>query len=142
MLDTFTGVAAEHGATIYFRTWSVGGVGDIGDMHTNPATYQRLLGDFQRDNLVVSTKFVSGGDFDSWLPLNPTLRVGGQQRRLIEMQGRREFETFSAVPDDMGPPAHQQALRELGGPRTRTSTGCGCGPRTAGRGAPGRCRCT
>ncbi|WP_145978713.1 hypothetical protein [Granulicoccus phenolivorans] len=110
MLDTFTGVAAEHGATIYFRTWSVG-VGDIGDMHTNPATYQRLLGDFQRDNLVVSTKFVSG-DFDSWLPLNPTLRVG-QQRRLIEMQGRREFETFSAVPDDMGP-AHQQALRELG----------------------------
>ncbi|WP_425309673.1 hypothetical protein AADG42_13200 [Ammonicoccus fulvus] len=110
MLDVLTGVAAEHDAMIYFRTWSVG-VGDVGDMHTNPETYERLLGDFHRDNLVVSTKFVMG-DFDSYLPLNPTLKVG-EQRRLVEMQGRREFEAFSSIPNDLGP-AHQTALRKLG----------------------------
>lgn len=107
MLDMATSVAAAHDATIYFRTWSVG-VGDVGDMHTNPETYERLLKDFDRPNLVVSTKFVMG-DFDSWLPLNPTLRTGSQQR-LVELQGRREFEAFSAVPNDVGP-LHQTALR-------------------------------
>ncbi|MDO5500525.1 MAG: hypothetical protein Q4F67_12690, partial [Propionibacteriaceae bacterium] len=109
MLDTATAVAADHDATIYFRTWSVG-VGDVGDMHTNPETYDRLLGDFRRDNLVVSTKFVMG-DFDSWLPLNPTLSTGSQ-RRLVEMQGRREFEAFSSIPNDVGP-LHQTALQKF-----------------------------
>ncbi|WP_432559260.1 hypothetical protein [Granulicoccus sp. GXG6511] len=107
MLDVTTSIAAEHDATIYFRTWSVG-VGDVGDMHTNPETYDRLLGDFSRPNLVVSTKFVMG-DFDSWLPLNPTLSTGSQ-RRLVEMQGRREFEAFSSIPNDVGP-LHQTALQ-------------------------------
>ncbi|MDO5681429.1 MAG: hypothetical protein Q4G46_01200 [Propionibacteriaceae bacterium] len=118
MLDVVTDVAAEHDATVYFRTWSVG-VGDVGDMHTNPDTYERLLGDYvpggdagreraKPDNLVVSTKFVMG-DFDSWLPLNPTLSTG-PQRRLVEMQGRREFEAFSAFPNDVGP-LHQTALQ-------------------------------
>lgn len=109
MLTTATDVAAEHDATVYFRTWSVG-VGDVGDMHTNPETYERLFADFDPPNLVVSTKFTMG-DFDSWLPLNPTLRVGDQQR-MVEMQGRREFEAFNAIPDDTGP-AHQSALREF-----------------------------
>ncbi|HHV20728.1 MAG TPA: hypothetical protein GXZ30_04205 [Propionibacterium sp.] len=109
MLDVTTAVAAEHDARIYFRTWSVG-VGDVGDMHTNPETYERLLGDFHRENLVVSTKFVMG-DFDSWLPLNPTLRTGSQ-RRLVEVQGRREFEAFSSIPNDVGP-LHQTALQTL-----------------------------
>lgn len=109
MLTEFTDVAADHDATIYFRTWSVG-VGDVGDMHTNPETYERLFKDFDPDNLVVSTKFTMG-DFDSFLPLNPTLKVG-QQRRIVEMQGRREFEAFNSIPDDTGP-AHQAALQEF-----------------------------
>ncbi|MDT0201689.1 hypothetical protein [Nocardioides sp. AE5] len=111
MLETATDVAADHDADIYFRTWSVG-VGDVGDMHTNPETYDHLFDGFVPDNLVVSTKFVMG-DFDSYLPLNPTLATG-EQRRLVEMQGRREFEAFNSIPDDLGP-AHQVALRELRG---------------------------
>lgn len=106
MLDVATDVAATHGDTIYFRTWSVG-VGDVGDMHTNPETYLRLFDGYSKDNLVVSTKFTQG-DFDSYLPLNPTLKVGSQQR-IVELQGRREFEAFSSIPNDVGP-AHQSAL--------------------------------
>ena len=107
MLDAATEVAAQHDDTIYFRTWSVG-VGDVGDMHTNPETYERLFDGYQKDNLVVSTKFTQG-DFDSYLPLNPTLEVGEQQR-IVELQGRREFEAFSSIPNDVGP-VHQTALR-------------------------------
>ena len=109
MLETATDVAAEHDAKVYFRTWSVG-VGDVGDMHTNPETYERLFADFHPENLVVSTKFTMG-DFDSFLPLNPTLSVG-EQNRLVEMQGRREFEAFSSIPDDVGG-AHQGALQSF-----------------------------
>lgn len=109
MLRTASEVAAEHDATIYFRTWSVG-VGDVGDMHTNPQTYERVLGDLDLPNLVVSTKFTMG-DFDSFLPLNPTL-TGGDQQRVVELQGRREFEAFSSIPNDVGR-THQEALREF-----------------------------
>lgn len=101
MLRTFTDVAAEHDADIYLRSWTVG-VGEVGDLHTSPDTYERVLGDLGPqqgvDNLVVSTKFVAG-DFDSWLPLNPTLLEGPQQR-IVEIQARREFEAFSAFPND------------------------------------------
>jgi len=88
------------------------------------------------ENLVVSTKFTMG-DFDSWLPLNPTLGVG-EQVRLVEMQGRREFEAFNAIPDDMGSD-HQVALQRFlaGNPHI---DGLWSGPRTAGRGGPDRCR--
>lgn len=96
MLRTFTDAAAATDDTIWFRTWSVG-VGDVGDMHTNPETYARVLGDLDIDNLVVSTKFTMG-DFDSWLPLNPTL-FDGPQRRIVEFQARREFEAFSSIPN-------------------------------------------
>ena len=107
MLRTAAEVAAGHDATIYFRTWSVG-VGDVGDMHTNPQTYERVLGDLDLPNLVVSTKFTMG-DFDSFLPLNPTL-LAGEHARVVELQGRREFEAFSAIPNDVGP-THQAAVQ-------------------------------
>ncbi|HQK30639.1 MAG TPA: hypothetical protein PLZ92_03100 [Phycicoccus sp.] len=109
MLRTASAAAARHDKTIYFRTWSVG-IGDVGDMHTNPQTYERVLGDLDLPNLVVSTKFTTG-DFDSFLPLNPTL-TQGTQPRIVEMQGRREFEAFSSIPDDMGP-THQAALQHF-----------------------------
>ncbi|GAB4075506.1 hypothetical protein GCM10028781_02690 [Nostocoides australiense] len=105
-------------------------------MHTNPDTYERLFADFHPKNLVVSTKFTMDG-FDSWLPLNPTLGVG-EQARLVEMQGRREFEAFNAIPDDMGSIIRSPC--SVSSPATPTSTGCGCGPRTAGRGGPDRGR--
>jgi hypothetical protein len=107
MLEAFTTEAALHGKTIFFRTWSVG-VGEVGDMHTNAAMYDRILSDLDAPNLVVSTKFVMG-DFYSYLSLNPTL-MRGDQPRLVEMQARREFEFFGSFPNFLGA-EHQRAIQ-------------------------------
>jgi hypothetical protein len=109
MLTKFTQTAAENDKTIYFRTWSVG-VGEVGDMHTNPTTYEAVLEGIPDDNLVVVTKFTMG-DFYSWLPLNPTLEQG-PQRRIVEFQSRREFEAFSSFPNYLSGD-HQVALQEF-----------------------------
>ncbi len=109
MLTKFTETAGEYDKTIYFRTWSVG-VGDVGDMHTNPQTYQRVLDGIPTDNLVVVTKFTMG-DFYSWLPLNPTLEQGDQPR-IVEFQSRREFEAFSSFPNYLSAD-HQVALQNF-----------------------------
>ncbi|MFC5381872.1 hypothetical protein [Aquipuribacter nitratireducens] len=109
MLHTFGDVTAAHDADLFLRSWSVG-VGEVGDLHTNPDTYERVLGDGSLDDVVVSTKFVAG-DFDSWLPLNPTL-LAGDQDRLVEIQARREFEAFSAFPNDTTGD-HAAALRQV-----------------------------
>ncbi len=113
MLATFTDVAAEHDADVYLRSWTVG-VGEVGDLHTSPDTYDRVLGDLGPEqgveDLVVSTKFVAG-DFDAWLPLNPTLLQGPQQR-VVEIQTRREFEASSAFPNDTTA-EHAAALQQV-----------------------------
>lgn len=99
MLTAFTDVAEQHGKDVIFRSWSVG-VGAVGDMHTNPDSYEAVLAGVDSPSLVVSTKHVAG-DFYSWLPLNPTLEIG-DQRRIVELQSRREFEAFGALPNDLG----------------------------------------
>ncbi|MGF1662279.1 MAG: hypothetical protein ACFCVG_07365 [Kineosporiaceae bacterium] len=109
MLDALTAAAAPHDAEIVFRTWSVG-VGEVGDLHTNPDTYDRVVGPADAPNLVVSTKLVAG-DFDAFLPLNPTL-LTGDQRRIMEVQARREFEAFSAFPNVVSGDT-QAALRQV-----------------------------
>jgi hypothetical protein len=109
MLRAFTAEAAAHGKTIIFRSWSVG-IGDVGDMHTNPQAYAQVMAGLAAPNLIVSTKYVMG-DYYSYLPLNPTLRTGGQQR-LVEFQARREYEAFNAFPNALGR-LHQAALRQL-----------------------------
>jgi hypothetical protein len=111
MLTAFLEVAEKHNKKIIFRTWSVG-VGQIGNMHTNPETYERVLGKIQSDNLIISTKY-SRGDFYSWLPFNETLKQG-KQRRIAEFQLRREFEGLNAFPNYMGP-LYQKALLEFAG---------------------------
>ncbi len=109
MLDAFTSQAERADKDVVFRTWSVG-VGAVGDMHTNPESYDEVLAGVDSPRLVVSTKY-SLGDFYSWLPLNDTLEQGSQ-RRIIEMQSRREFESFGAVPNDLGV-LHQLALQRF-----------------------------
>jgi len=109
MLTKFTQTAADYDKTIYFRTWSVG-VGAVGDMHTNPESYAKVLDGIPADNLVVVTKFTMG-DFYSWLPLNPTLEQGSQPR-IVEFQSRREFEAFSSFPNYLSGD-HQQALQHF-----------------------------
>jgi hypothetical protein len=99
MLTAFTAAAEHDGKTIVFRTWSVG-VGAVGDMHTNPASYHAVLDGIDSPALIVSTKY-SLGDFYSHLPLNDTLFTG-DQRRIVEFQSRREFEGFGAFPNDLG----------------------------------------
>jgi hypothetical protein len=109
MLRAFDAVAAEHGRSIFFRTWTVG-VGGIGDLHTSLATYERVLGGLALPRTVFSTKFVTG-DFYSYLPVNPTLFTGDQPR-LVELQARREFEGFASFPNYLGP-LHGQMLRQV-----------------------------
>ncbi|QIG43242.1 hypothetical protein G5V58_11175 [Nocardioides anomalus] len=100
MLTAFTDQAEASGREVVFRTWSVG-IGAVGDMHTDPASYHRVLDGLDSPALIVSTKYTAG-DFYSWLPLNTTLETG-DQRRIVEFQSRREFEGFGAFPDDLGP---------------------------------------
>ncbi|KAB1912516.1 hypothetical protein, partial [Micromonospora sp. AMSO31t] len=107
MLRALLDTAGRAGREVIFRTWTVG-VGAVGDLHTNPESYARVLGGIDDEHLIVSTKYTLG-DFYSHLPLNTTLLAGGH-RRIVEFQARREFEGFGALPNDLGP-LHRQALR-------------------------------
>ena len=109
MLTAFTDEAEKTDKTVVFRTWSVG-VGAVGDMHTDPASYDEVLDGIDSPNLVVSTKYTLG-DFYSHLPLNDTLETG-DQRRIVELQSRREFESYGALPNDLGD-LYQQALQHF-----------------------------
>lgn len=109
MLDTLSAQAEASDREVIFRTWSVG-VGAVGDMHTNSASYEEVLGGVDSPALIVSTKYTLG-DFYSWLPLNDTLEQG-EQRRIVEFQSRREFENFGAFPNDLGR-EYQYALQTL-----------------------------
>jgi hypothetical protein len=107
MLHAFLAVSDQTGTDLIFRTWSVG-LGGVGDMHINPDSYRAVLDGIDDPHLIVSTKYVAG-DFYSYLPLNPTLTIGSQ-RRIIEYQGRREFEGFGSLPNDLGD-LEQQSLK-------------------------------
>lgn len=109
MLEAFTAQAEASDRDVIFRTWSVG-VGAVGDMHTNAESYQAVLGGIDSPRLIVSTKYTLG-DFYTWLPLNDTL-AQGEQRRIVELQSRREFENYGAFPNDLGP-EYQWALQQL-----------------------------
>ena len=109
MLRAFLDTAAKRDKDIIFRTWTVG-VGAVGDLHTNPASYDQVLGGIDDPHLIVSTKYTQG-DFYSHLPFNPTLDTG-DHRRIVEFQARREFEVFGALPNDLTA-LHQQALRRF-----------------------------
>ena len=109
MLTAFTDEAERVDKTVVFRTWSVG-VGAVGDMHTDPTSYDEVLDGIDSPNLVVSTKYTLG-DFYSHLPLNDTLDTG-DQRRIVELQSRREFESYGALPNDLGN-LYQQALQHF-----------------------------
>lgn len=99
MLQGFLPVIENYGKKLFFRTWSVG-VGEIGNLHTDPEIYQEVLGDVHSPNLVVSTKYTKG-DFYSYLPFNPTLETGTHSR-MVELQSEREFEGFGEYPNYVG----------------------------------------
>ncbi|MFL6177242.1 MAG: hypothetical protein ACJ715_11375 [Ornithinibacter sp.] len=109
MLTSLTQQAERTHRDVIFRSWSVG-VGAVGDMHTNPASYAAVLDGIDSPSLVVSTKYTLG-DFYSHLPLNDTL-LSGSQRRIVEFQSRREFESYGAFPNDLGA-EYRDALQRL-----------------------------
>lgn len=109
MLTALTAQAETADREVIFRTWSVG-VGAVGDMHTDQASYDEVLGGIDSPALIVSTKYTLG-DFYSWLPVNTTLE-SGDQRRIVEFQSRREFENFGAFANDLGT-EYQYALQHL-----------------------------
>lgn len=109
MLQAFTAQAETSGREVVFRTWSVG-IGDVGQMHTDVASYEAVLAGISSPALIVSTKYTLG-DYYSWLPLNDTLEAG-DHRRIVEFQSRREFEAFGSFPTDLGP-EFQWALQTL-----------------------------
>jgi hypothetical protein len=109
MLTALTGQAERTDRDVIFRSWSVG-VGAVGDMHTNPQSYAAVLDGIDSPALVVSTKYTLG-DFYSHLPLNETL-LSGSQRRIVEFQSRREFESYGAFPNDLGA-EYRDALHQL-----------------------------
>jgi hypothetical protein len=109
MLTALTEQAEASGREVVFRTWSVG-VGAVGDMHTNAASYRAVLEGIESPALVVSTKYTLG-DFYSHLPLNDTL-AQGSHRRIVELQSRREFEAYGAIPNDLGA-EYRDALQRL-----------------------------
>jgi len=109
MLESYTDQAEQTDREVIFRTWSVG-IGDVGDMHTDAASYAAVLDGLDSPALVVSTKYTLG-DYYSWLALNDTLATG-DQRRIVEFQSRREFEAMGSFANDLGP-EFQWALQTL-----------------------------
>ena len=109
MLHGLLPIFEQRQRTLVLRSWTVG-VGSIGRLHIDPATYEKVLGDIDSPALVVSTKYTAG-DFFSYLPLNPTLMTG-RHRRLVELQARPEFEGFGAFPDFLGE-EYARALRTI-----------------------------
>lgn len=109
MLEELLPVFERRGKKLILRSWSIG-VGALGHLHDDPDVYRAALGGIDSPALIVSTKFVAG-DYFGFLPLNPTLRVG-TQKRLVEMQARREFEGFGALPNYLAQ-THRRALLEL-----------------------------
>lgn len=109
MLTALTEEAEKADTEVIFRSWSVG-VGAVGDMHTDAESYHAVLDGIDSPALIVSTKYTLG-DFYSYLPFNDTLETG-DQRRIVELQSRREFEDFGALPNDLGS-LYSQALQRF-----------------------------
>ena len=99
MLQTLLPVFEELDRLLIFRTWSVG-VGRVGDMIWNPETYDKVFKGIESDQLIISMKY-GQSDFFRYLPLN-RLFFRGKQRKLLELQARREYEGFGEYPSFIG----------------------------------------
>jgi hypothetical protein len=97
------------------RTWTIG-IGALGNLHTSPRLYEEVFRPFAgREALVSVVKHVAM-DFYEHVPRNPTIGLPGP-RQVVEMQARREYELFGAVPNWKGRAAAEDfaRLREMPG---------------------------
>jgi hypothetical protein len=89
----------RRGKDLIFRTWTVG-AHRIGDLIWHRGTLERTLEGLDSPNLIVSMKH-GESDFFRYLPLNRAFfRV--KQRKLLELQARREYEGAGEYPSFIG----------------------------------------
>jgi hypothetical protein len=89
----------RHGKDLIFRTWTVG-AHRIGDLIWHRGTLEKTLEGLDSPNLIVSMKH-GESDFFRYLPLNRAFfRV--KQRKLLELQARREYEGAGEYPSFIG----------------------------------------
>lgn len=87
------------GRELVFRTWTVG-AHRIGDLMWNRNTLAKALDGLDSPNLIVSMKH-GESDFFRYLPLNRSF-FQIKQRKLIELQARREYEGAGEFPSFIG----------------------------------------
>lgn len=92
-------VFEEYDRTLVVRTWTLGAY-KVGDLMWNRKTYNKVFGGVDSAHLVVSLKF-GESDFYRHLQLNP-LFFEGTQRKIIELQTRREYEGCGEFPSFVG----------------------------------------
>jgi hypothetical protein len=89
----------KRGRDLIFRTWTVG-AHHIGDLIWHRGTLESTLEGLDSPNLIVSMKH-GESDFFRYLPLNRSFfRV--KQRKLLELQARREYEGAGEYPSFIG----------------------------------------
>lgn len=89
----------SRGKTLIFRTWTVG-AHRIGDLIWHRDTLERTLEGIDSERFIVSMKH-GESDFFRYLPLNGAFfRV--KQRKIIELQARREYEGAGEYPSFIG----------------------------------------
>ncbi len=89
----------QRGRELIFRTWTVG-AHRIGDLIWHHDTLERTLHGLDSPSLIVSMKH-GESDFFRYLPLNRAFfRV--KQRKLLELQARREYEGAGEFPSFIG----------------------------------------
>ena len=88
-------VFEKNNKTWIFRTWTVG-VGKIGDLMWNEKTFDSVFSDVKSENFIVSMKY-GEADFFRGLELN-RLFWQGNQKKIIELQAKREYEGFGELP--------------------------------------------
>lgn len=89
----------KHGRELIFRTWTVG-AHRIGDLIWHRGTLEKTLDGLDSPNLIVSMKH-GESDFFRYIPLNRAFfRV--KQRKLLELQARREYEGAGEYPSFIG----------------------------------------
>jgi hypothetical protein len=89
----------QRGKDLIFRTWTVG-AHRIGDLIWHRDTLDKTLEGLDSPNLIVSMKH-GESDFFRYLPLNRSFfRV--KQRKLLELQARREYEGAGEYPSFIG----------------------------------------
>jgi hypothetical protein len=89
----------RHERTLIWRTWTLGAY-QIGDLIWNRRTYDEVFGQTASPRMIVSLKY-GPSDFFRYLELNP-LFFHGPQRKIVELQCRREYEGMGEYPAFVG----------------------------------------